>query len=836
MKVSLNWIEQFLDFELPPVDELVGKIGAQLGAIEEVVNLGEKYQGIVVARVITCEKHPNADKLHVCTIDDGGTTPDVKRDENGHLQVVCGAPNVREGLMVAWLPPGVIVPSTYGTEPFVLEAREIRGVVSNGMLASASELAISDDHSGILEIDKDAAPGTGFAELYKLDDHIIDIENKMFTHRPDCFGALGVAREVAGILHQPFKSPDWYRPDPEFPKPEGGELELTVQNDLPELVSRFTAVTLRDVTVGPSPIWLQVALSKVGQKSINSVVDLTNFWMLVTGQPLHAYDYDKVKNLSDGEAKIVVRYPRQGERIKLLNGKEIEPRNEAIMIATDKQLIGVGGVMGGSETEVDETTRNIILECANFDMYSIRRTSMAHGLFTDAVTRFNKGQSPLQNLAVSAKVVGDIQKLAGGRVAGELVDIKHNLPETTSVHVTNEFINARLGERLSAEDMAQLLRNVEFNVTVQGPTLEIKAPFWRADIEIPEDVVEEVGRLYGYDHLPLELPKRTIKPVNRDELLSFKSKVRDVLSKAGASEVLTYSFVHGNLLDKVGQDKEEAFELSNAISPDLQYYRLSLAPSLLEKIHSNIKAGHDEFVLFEIGKAHAKGMQDDESLPMEFNRIALVSAADPKTASQNYGGAAFYQAQKYLNSLLTAFGKEQSIELQPLEQAQFGEYFLIEQMTKPYDPKRSAVLLSKGFIVGVVGEYRASVARALKLPKFAAGFETFHSFLLKDATQNLYTPLSRFPKVQQDISLRVSKDLHYQVVVKELFAGLAELTDENLRTELEPLDIYQKGDAKHFTFRLTAAHYEKTLKAAEINELLDNLAERVKQKFGAERL
>ena len=212
MKVSLNWMKWYGGQGLDtPVDELVERIGTQLGAVEGVEDLGKKYQGVVVARVVTCEDHPNADRLHVCTIDDGGITPDVKRDENGHVQVVCGAPNVREGLMVAWLPPGSTVPESVGKELFVLEARELRGVVSNGMLASPKELALGDNHEGILEIDEpDVKPGDDFAKVYGLDDYIIDIENKMFTHRPDCFGQLGVAREVAGIQGKAFKSPDWY--------------------------------------------------------------------------------------------------------------------------------------------------------------------------------------------------------------------------------------------------------------------------------------------------------------------------------------------------------------------------------------------------------------------------------------------------------------------------------------------------------------------------------------------------------------------------------------------------------------------------------------------------
>lgn len=460
MKISLNWIKEFVDVKVN-IDELVAKIGAQLGEVEEVINLGERYEGIVVARVVACEKHPNADKLSVCKIDDGKVTKGVKRDANGYVQVVCGAPNVRKGITVAWIPPGVIVPSSFDGDQFTLEARELRGMVSNGMLASGKELAINDDHDGILVIDKPCEPGTPLTEVYKLDDYIIDVENKMFTHRPDCFGQLGVAREIAGIQGIKFTSPDWYLDILDKLTVEGkNRLSLEVQNKLPDLVPRFMAVPIANVKVQKSPIMIQSFLSRVGIKPINNIVDITNFVMSLTAQPLHAYDYDKVAALDGSkDATLLVRKVKKGEKIALLNGKTVEPRADAIMIATKKELIGVGGVMGGSTTEVDNDTKNIILECANFDMYSIRRTSMANGLFTDAVTRFNKGQSPRQNDKILAYAVAWVQKLAHGDVAGKVQDDRNDVGNLKPVIVTQDFINARLGTKLTDKQITKILRD-----------------------------------------------------------------------------------------------------------------------------------------------------------------------------------------------------------------------------------------------------------------------------------------------------------------------------------------------------------------------------------------
>lgn len=827
------------------VDELVHKIGAQLGGVEETVPFGERFKDVLIVRVVSCESHPNADRLHVCKVDDGGAAEGVERDENSLVQVVCGAPNVRAGMVAAWLPPGATVPSTYGTDdPFVLEARPLRGVVSNGMLASPKELTIGDNHEGILEItvdsDEEITPGTRFAEAYHLDgDAVIDIENKMFTHRPDCFGWLGVARELEGIQHRPYKSPAWYALDVDFPAIEAEPLELEVANELPELVPRFVAVALRDVEVKPSPVWLQVDLARVGLRPINNIVDYTNFFMLETGQPLHAYDYDKVKALSEGgKAVLNVRYPHEGEKITLLSGKEVEPRSEAVMIATNKQAIGIGGVMGGGDTEVDENTKNIIIECANFDMYSIRRTAMTHGLFTDAVSRFNKGQSPLQNKAVAAKIVDEIRRFAGGKVASPLIDV-NALPaemlKRGSVHppvtVTTSFINERLGWSLSAEEMSTLLGNVEFKVAIEHDKLTITAPFWRTDIEFAEDIVEEVGRLYGYDHLPMELPKRDLAPIAKSADFELKAAIREVLANAGANEVLTYSFVHGNLLDKTGQPRDLAFQVANALSPDLQYYRMSLMPSLLDKAYSNLKGGHEHFALFELNKVHnLLHADDDEGLPTEFSMLALLVTASDKAADKAEG-AAFYEARTHLDYLAARFG----LEL---------EYARIESepdfpLAKPYDLTRSAwVGVKGGERLGIIGEFKAGVLKELKLPKYTAGFEVNPAALRGTGAKADYAALSRFPKVTQDITVRVPSDVLYGDLYNFFVAFMHEYKNAAYVTTVQGMDIYQGSDphVKHVTFRVTVASYERTLTDDEVNQMLDAAADAAHAQHGAERL
>lgn len=838
MKISLNWAQKHSSVDLlknANVDELVRKVGSQLGEVDEVVSWAPKYEGIVVAHVVSCEKHPNADKLSICTVDDGGAVKGVERNTDGHVQVVCGAPNVRAGLAVAWLPPGVTVPSSLDKDPFVLGTREIRGEVSNGMLASPAELAISDNHEGILEIDVEkvgqaqSKPGTPLSQLYGLDDVVIDVENKMFTHRPDLFGVLGDAREMAGIQGLAFKSPTWYLDEPKF---KAGSKELPVSVDVKtNLVSRFMAVSLENVVVGPSPVWLQAGLTRVGIRPINNIVDITNFVMHLTAQPTHAYDYDKLLKVSGSNAaKLEARQSKKGEKLTLLSGKELTFADDStVLITSNDTPVGVGGVMGGADTEVDESTTRIVLEAATFDMYNIRRTSMKYGLFTDAVTRFNKGQSPLQNDRVVALAIELIEQLAGGTTASEVADVHDDLPKPKLVRVHANFVNERLGLDLSADDMQKLLENVEIHVERNDSEDELKvtAPFWRTDIEIPEDVVEEIGRLYGFDHLPLELPKRDLKPTEQDDLLAFKQRIREVLAQGGANEVLTYNFVHGNLLEKVGQDPKLAFKLTNALSPDLQYFRMNLLPSLLDKVHQNIKAGYDEFALFELNKAHNKlHADDDEGLPTEFNMLSLVYASNDKLKKT---GAAFYEVRKYLDYLAEKLGVALSYE--PVKELDYPAF-------KPFDMSRTAMVKVKDtdVVLGLIGEFKPSVTKALKLPRRSAGFELGTIELMNQASGGSYKPLPRFPKVSQDITLKVLADTSYQTIYDFMLSNLDQ--PEHTQAQLEPVDIYQGEDAttKNVTLRFTIASFERTLTDTEVSKLLGSVAEKAKTKLNAERL
>lgn len=799
MKVSLNTVKQYTTVDMA-ADELVAKINSQLGGVEGVMDLHERYKDAQIVRVAECEKHPDADRLSVCMIDAG----------RGELvQVVCGAPNVRADMWAVWLPPESIVPATFNdAEPFKLGARELRGVISHGMLAAPDELAIGDGHEGIIEITeydlaegKTLQAGASFAETFGLNDTIIDIENKMFTHRPDLFGQLGVAREIAGIQHQKFTSPQWYTDEPKFASAEG--LALEVFNDAQEKVPRFMSVAIKDVDVKPSPFWLQCALVAMGSKPINNIVDATNYIMLLTAQPTHAYDYDKLRG-----NKLGARMAKAGEKVTLLNDKTYELTEEDIVIADGEGPVGLAGIMGGGESEVSNDTKNIVLEVANFDMYTLRRSSMRHGLFTDALTRFNKGQSSLQNAVVLAKLM----ELVGGTQASDVADVKETV-STKSIKVTPGFINERLGLELGADEMKTLLENVELHADGE---LQITPAFWRTDLEIAEDIVEEVGRLYGFDRLPRELPVRTAGPVVRNKKRVLEQTIRDTLAAAGANELLTYSFVHERTLKQAGQNPAQAYSIANALSPDLQYYRLSITPSLLEKVHSNIKAGHDEVALFEIGKAHTKTAEPVDGVPPEQLRVGFTYAL--KNASE---GAAYYHAKRYLDHLADTLGI--TLEYKALPESNL-------MAPQPFDPIRRARVTDakNGYPIAIIGEYSAKATKGFKLPAYAAGFELLTEgvqMAVDAAPASSYQPLSRYPSTSRDVTLRVGEEVNYAQLCDALNAANV---DEAIQVVIRPSGVYQAegDDYKNITIRVTLTSPEKTLTSDEATQIVDTLTAR----------
>ena len=846
MKISLNWLKKYV--EIPVSDEeLVRLIGARLVEVEGVIDETHKYDNIYIVRVESCEKIPDT-HLACCQINvgmapfrglsevttenegaspvtTGASDPSRERSHTTLIQVVCGAPNVHAGMLAVWIAPGAVVPaSVHEDAPFVIGKRKMRGYESCGMLAGADELDFGDDHTGIVEIESEMAqPGDKLADIFELNDWILDIENKSLTHRPDCFGMIGFAREVAGILGQEFDEEGvatefWrrgvrsaaargvapaargFRTAGRAPERNSVDRTPSIKIASPEICQRYSAITMekhgeiekRYLT------WMDTILSKSGMKPISPIVDATNYLMLLTGQPLHAFDYDKFVAVGKTDKpEIRVRLARKGEKLVLLDDTEVVLNENDIVICSGEVPVALAGAMGGKSTMIDENTRNIIIESATFSLYNLRKTQMAHGVFSEAITRFTKGQPPYQTLVVAEACAEMLD--SGFRVTA--VGDEYPKPEKNIVvKITTDEINHLLGTNYGKDLIAKNLANVGFRITFAEDRSEvttekegartlgggasdpcprqmvIESPLWRTDIHIKEDIIEEVGRLLGYDNIEPTLPLHATAGINK--MWELKKQLRDLLARLGANEVLTYSFVSERLLKKVGQDAKNSYKIVNSISPELQYVRQSLVPNLLEKTYLNEKLPVERFAIFEMNKVYQKkwGL-DKEKVSVEKMQLGLV-VAERKNAE-----TAFYKAKKYVDEVLKYLGVE--VEYVPLKSSD-AEY-------KMFEPKRTAEIRVGTEFLGVVGEFKNSVKHEFKLADYLAGFEINLDLLVKKAS---FARKVRMKGSKKE-DLTITTDKTYGEIWQELKAKYPDV-------EITPGVIYQgvKQKTKNMTFHL----------------------------------
>jgi len=816
MIISLNWLKKFTNIDMP-VEELATLIGARLVEIEEAIDFGAKYKNALVVKVVEAGKLEGSDHLSVTKIDDGGFTQNIERDEAGMIQVVCGAPNIKTGQMVVWLPPESIVPNTFGQpEPFILGVRQLRGVTSNGMIASARELDLFDEHDGILELDNEVAPGTLFADAYELNDYLLDIENKSLTHRPDCFGIVGFAREVAAIQGTKFVTPDWLmQTDAKLNNDFTEAATLSAVIDDASLSDRYQAIVMAGAdSKKQSPLQVQTYLARVGVRPINAIVDVTNYLMMVTGQPLHAFDYDKLVAVSGGQADIHVRAGRNKETLELLDGKVIELTPDDIVIAAGETAIGLAGAMGGANTAIDENTQRIIIESATFNLYKLRATQMRHGIFSEAITRFTKGQPAELAAPVLLAATHLMEKWSGAKCVSEIAEAYPGKKDQITLEITAETINGILGSSFNIEEIINTLENVEFKIEQsENGVLLITAPYWRADIHIIEDIAEEIGRLNGFDSIKLTLPMRDFTAVRPVDFDTFRNKIREILVRAGANEVLAYSFVHGDIIKKSAQDVSNSYRIVNSISPSLQYYRQTLSPCLLDLVHPNIKQGFDSFAIFELNKTHKKASGLDlEGVPVETDMLALVITNKEKQTDSQY-----YKAKRMFDYLCESLGVKMEYEI--LGDESEGP------LSAPFEGRRTAVVSPKGAkVIGLVGEFKKSVIKGFKLPDNTAGFE-INTRLLFDAVRNTgnnYVPISRYPSTDRDICFKVSKDITFRQIVDT--ASVA-LKDVSINSSILPVDIYQPevNDAKNITIRVNLVSSDYTLTSEEVTGYINTI-------------
>jgi len=806
MLISLNWLKKFVDIDIKN-DELVRLIGSRLVEVEGVIDESHKYDNIFAVKVESAEKIPDT-HLSLCYINDGGVMKDIPRNEAGLVQVMCGAPNVHTGMIAAWIAPGAVVPeSVHEDQPFVIGTRKmLKKYDSYGMLAGADELDFGGDHSGIAELEPETKPGTPFADLFELDDLILDIENKSLTHRPDTFGIIGFAREIAGILGKEFKTPEWLLNN--TPNFEAEDVELSIEIADDKLCSRYTAVVLKPHGEFKEKYLTleRTQLCKSGMRPVDPIVDLTNYLMLLSGQPLHAFDYDKFVAVGGAEsAKIAVRAAEKGERIKLLDGNEVELVPSDIVITSNDVPVALAGAMGGESTEIDENTKRVILESASFSLFNLRKTQMIHGIFSEAITRFTKGLPSGQTLPVAL----EFAKNAPALKAVAVFDEQKVEKSASVVEISLKKMNALLGTDFKASEAAQILKNVNFKVELDGDSLRCAAPYWRTDIHIEEDIYEEVGRLSGFDNIAPVLPLHATADPNAR--YSLKTRIRNFMSAHGANEALTYSFVNGDLLEKVKQDPENSYRIVNSISPDLQYIRQAIVPSLLSKAYANMRSGYARFAMFEMNQVYRRSDGvDADNCPN--GRHGFASIFLDQDSKSNY-----YLAKRYLEELLSQFGIEFVIEPFELEKDNSNAF---------YEAKRAARVVSGECVLGYLGEFKASIMQGFKLPLGTSGFELDIDLMLalSDKAAKKQIRFSQFPSVGRDLTLTVDEKQDYASVEKALRAIFEK---RGYIYKMIPASIYQaEGQkTKNLSFHFEFADPNKTLSKNAIQDIMKELEE-----------
>jgi phenylalanyl-tRNA synthetase beta chain len=818
MRVPYSWLREYCDPGVA-VAEIAERLVMTGTEVERIGAVGPpSAAGFVVGRVASAERHPDADRLRVCRVDTG--------DAEGERTIVCGAANVAAGQTVAVALPGAQMP---GGEK--LRKAKLRGVASEGMILSLSELEIGADADGILVLEEEAPPGTPLAEVLPLAEPVLELE--VTPNRVDCFGIWGVAREVHAISAAPLAAEPWAEDAPAAGAGEVADL-AAVEVAVPELCPRFTARVFTDVEVGPSPLWLQARLSAAGQRPINNVVDVTNYVMLLTAQPLHAFDLDKVPG-----GALNVRVARDGERMTTLDGVERTLDAETVVVCDENGPTGIAGIMGGQVSEVSATTTRVLLEVANWNGTNILRTSRLLGLRSEASSRFEKQLHP--ELCLWAQRVASrlLVELCGAKLVPGTIDVRGEIPGPPRIRLRAARVEGLLGMAIPQADQRAYLERLGFGVGAAGEDLEVEVPPERHyDVTREVDLIEEVGRVHGFDrHLPTTLPAVADKVGGLSREQSLRRRAEDSLRDLGFDQVVGWSFTDpgesARLRIPAGDPRAEAVMLANPLSEDQAAMRTTLLGSLLDVASRNLARDAGSVALFESGQVYLQleavgegplaGVFSGER-PAPFAEPHQLACLVAGTSAKSWRGggepADFFALKASLEALAGQLGVGLSFEAAP-------EPFL--------HPGRSAAVEVAGVPVGWIGEIHPLVCREWDLES-AVGFEIATAALVGAATtgEELYEDVTTFPAVQQDLAVVVPSEVTAVAVHDAVLEGGGELLRSATVFDLyegEQLGAGRKSLALRLEFRAA----DRTLTDEEVAARRGAIEERLERIGGSLR-
>lgn len=819
MLISFNWLKEHVNLpESVSAEAVAEKLKMSTVEVEKIDNQGKNLTGIVVGKVIRCEQHPNADKLKVCTVEVGSE----------RLTVVCGGSNVRVGMVTAVATVGAMVRWHGQGEPVELQPTKIRGVESQGMICAADEIGLLElfpkkEEKEIVDLGGlSALPGVPLAAALNLDDTIFEIDNKSLSNRPDLWGHHGLAREVAALFSREVK------PYPAAKFKPGKALKLSAAVADSKFCPKIMFVAVTGVTIAPSPRWLQKKLIAIGQRPINNIVDITNYVMFDLGKPMHAFDARALET-GNQRLQVQVRPAVEGEMFTLLDGRTLALDAGCSVVASQTAALALAGIMGGEKSGVKPDTAAIVFETAIFDAAAIRRTAARFGVRSDSSVRFEKSLDPAWCELSLARAVELTKKICpGAQVVSNVASVGAPRLPRGPVIISEGFFTQKLGCDVPLKDAVNTLQRLGFTVIKKKKELSVTIPTWRAtkDIAIPEDIVEEVARFYGYNRIPAELPIRRagIPPDNARRALEYS--VRDILTKTlGLTEVYNYSFVSRVQIQALGEAPGQYLELDNPLSQEKPYLRRYLVSNLLENVAHN--SGEYPLIrLFEIGKVYRS---EQAGLRVAENSDALLPGQDTHCTAVIADRAStelFWEARRVAEAVAAAlwidwrYAAPASVAAHPWQH-----------------PGRTAVLEFGGAVVGYVYELHPQTITTLGLPGRAA----VCSFNLSKLSELLpaapraaaYRPPALYPPVKRDVALEVSVARTYQEIRDVL------TTAHPLLTSVHFFDVYNgKGQLaagkKSLAFHLIFSHPERTLTASEVEAAEQKIIKKLADNLGAE--
>ncbi len=783
MKVPMQWIKQYTDVPVDAKEFQEAMIMHGTG-VEGIEDQCEAVQNVVVGKILSVRKHENSDHMVICAVDVGEAEP---------LQIVTGAPNVHEGDLVPVAKVGAVLPGGVN-----IKKGKLRGVDSFGMCCSGPEIGVPDylypsvGDKGLLVFHEDYAPGSDVRPILGVDDTIVDFE--ILANRPDCLSVWGVSREAAVTLGTTFRKPDIRV------ETVPGNMEDFVHIDVQDtdLCPRYCARIIKNVKIGPSPMWMRKALHAAGVRAINNIVDITNYVMLETGHPMHAFDLAKVK-----DKHIIVRRAYEGEKIVTLDGKERDLTTNMLMIADQNNATGIAGVMGGEESEITEETTTVMFEIAAFDRTNIRLTTRALGLRTEASGRFERGVCAATCREAADRACQLVNLLGAGEVIDDVYDCYPQPTAAQSVKASVARINARIGMQVPADEMVRILSSLEMDVSLDGDCLTVVPPAFREDIENEADLSEEVLRIYGYDHIQSTLLRGETAPGTRNVHMQLSDKVHRILSGKGLYEVRCFSFISPKLVDKLGLDAGDPrlnlLKVTNPLGEDTSVMRSTLVPSMLGCVSLNQNRNNESAMLYEISPVFDINGRKEGELPHERSTLCIGA----------YGSNVdFYTIRDIVMDMLNRFGVDCTVV----------------PGAEPYHhPGRAAKLMADDFCLATVGELHPDAMAAFEITKRTVIAEVNLEKLAQLRTKMGHVRnLPKFPAVTRDIALVMDEATTVGSVLTDIRRAGGALLEQ-----AEMFDIYRGTQLpegkKSVAFSLVFRNPDRTLSDEDVNPVMKKI-------------